>query len=421
MKPTRSAKRTETSRRSASRASTCVGVPLYAIETVRRLLDRGLLRQVGNEYRLEGPIESLEVPETLHALIAARLDGLDPAERRTLGDASVLGKTFTTRALTAVTGRSEPDLEPMLASLVRKEILGLQADPRSPEHGQYGFLQALVQKVAYDTLARNDRKARHLAAATYLEENWDEDEVAEVIASHYLEAYRAAPDAEDAAAIKAKARDRLSRAGERAASLAATEEAGRYFEQAAGLADEPLRRAELLERAGEMARAGGRSDEAEQHFERAIELFEAESETHPAARVAARLAEMIWFRGKLGEAVERMERSFEVLSEDEPDGDLAMLAAQLARFQMFAGEDALARERVELALEMAESLGLSEVIPRPSTRRACCSRNGAPRRAWPFSGTRSPSPSTTTSRPPRCARTSTSRTAPGSETESRRR
>src|SRR5207244_12583071 len=52
------------------------GVPLYAVETVRMLLDRGLLVQEGSAYRLTGPVEALEVPETLHALIAARLDGL---------------------------------------------------------------------------------------------------------------------------------------------------------------------------------------------------------------------------------------------------------------------------------------------------------------------------------------------------------
>ena len=57
------------------------GVPLYAVETVRMLIDRGLLEQVGDEYRPTGLIDALEVPETLQALIAARLDGL-PAEER---------------------------------------------------------------------------------------------------------------------------------------------------------------------------------------------------------------------------------------------------------------------------------------------------------------------------------------------------
>ena len=53
------------------------GVPFYAVETVRMLLDRGVLVREGDAYRLAGEIETLEVPETLQALIAARLDGLD--------------------------------------------------------------------------------------------------------------------------------------------------------------------------------------------------------------------------------------------------------------------------------------------------------------------------------------------------------
>src|SRR5262249_32926116 len=52
------------------------GIPLYAVETVRMLLDRGLLVREGGEYRPTGPIAALEVPDSLHALIAARLDGL---------------------------------------------------------------------------------------------------------------------------------------------------------------------------------------------------------------------------------------------------------------------------------------------------------------------------------------------------------
>ncbi len=107
------------------------GIPLYAVETVRMLLDRGLLVQDGATYRPTGEIEALEVPETLHALIAARLDGLSTEERRLLQDAAVLGKTFTREAVAALTG-ADADIEPLLAGLVRKEVLGIQADPRSP-------------------------------------------------------------------------------------------------------------------------------------------------------------------------------------------------------------------------------------------------------------------------------------------------
>src|SRR5439155_24359090 len=118
----------------------------------------------------------LDVPESLQGLISARLDGLPKAERRLLQDASVLGKTFTKPGLSALTGLPEDHLEPLLTSLARKEILAAQTDPRSSERGQYGFLQALVRKVAYDTLSKEDRKARHPAVARYLETSWGSDE-----------------------------------------------------------------------------------------------------------------------------------------------------------------------------------------------------------------------------------------------------
>src|SRR5207248_3347070 len=119
-----------------------------------------------------------------------------------------------------------------------KEILSLQSDPRSPERGQFSFLQALVKQIAYDTLAKRERKSLHLAAAQHLRDTWtaDEDDIAEVLAAHYLNAAELFPDAEDAEDIKANARKHLERAGVRAASLAATLEAQHYFEQAASLA-----------------------------------------------------------------------------------------------------------------------------------------------------------------------------------------
>ena len=189
------------------------GVPLYAVETVRMLLDRGLLVQEGSVYRPIGPIETLEVPETLHALIAARLDGLSAEERRLLQDGAVLGKTFTRQALAALSGLEEPQLEPLLAGLVRKEVLSIQADPRSPEHGQYGFLQDLVRRVAYETLSKRERKARHLAAAAHLERAFGPSRrVVEVLASHYLDAYEAAPEDAGRRADQARAPASCSRA-----------------------------------------------------------------------------------------------------------------------------------------------------------------------------------------------------------------
>jgi tetratricopeptide (TPR) repeat protein len=340
------------------------GVPLYAVETVRMLLDRGMIVPEGNAYQLTGPVETLEVPETLQALIAARLDSLTLEERRLVQNGAVLGKTFTKQGLETLTGLPGEELEPLLAGLLRKEILSIQADPRSPERGQYSFLQDIVKHVAYETISKKERKAKHLAAAQFLSSvpSAEEDEIVEVIAAHYLDAFTAAPEDADAEDIRAMAREMLVRAGERAGSLAANLEAQRAFERALELTDDPLVRADLEERAGTMARSGLRPDEAATHYERAIELLEAEGGTHPAARVSARLAEIHWDRGRLEQGLDSMNRAYEVLSEDDPDEDLAALAAQLGRFLLFAGESDLAFQRTESALKLAEALLLPEVL-----------------------------------------------------------
>ena len=146
------------------------GVPLYAVETVRMLLDRGCSCRRATATGRPARSRTLEVPETLHALIAARLDGLAsrgaPARP---GRARCSARRSRKPALAASSGCRRRELEPLLAALVRKEVLALQADPRSPERGQYGFLQDLVRHVAYETLSRRERKARHLAAAAHLE------------------------------------------------------------------------------------------------------------------------------------------------------------------------------------------------------------------------------------------------------------
>ena len=332
------------------------GVPLYAVETVRMLLDRGALVQEGAVYELVGEIGPLEVPETLHALIAARLDGLSVEERRLLQDAAVLGKTFTRDALATLAG-ADTDVEPLLAFLVRKEVLGVQADPRSPERGQYGFLQDLVRHVAYETLAKRDRRAKHLSAAEYLSTAFadEEDEVVEVIASHYLAAHEAVPDAEDAAEIKEKARVMLARAGQRAASLAAAAEARRYFTQAADLAANPSERAMLLGQAGEMARRAADPDAARELLEESIELYEQQGDTHAAARALARLGDLDAFTDQRDKALAAMERAFAVIAGDDPDEDLALLAARLSRAYWFSGDLERAAERAEFALDVAEA------------------------------------------------------------------
>jgi class 3 adenylate cyclase/tetratricopeptide (TPR) repeat protein len=339
------------------------GVPLYAVETIRMLLDRGLLIRDGSSFHPAGAINALDVPESLHTLIAARLDGLESSERHVLKQSAVLGKTFTAAGLVFVSGRSDAEVEALLASLVRKEVLTVRADPRSPDRGQYGFLQDLVRQVAYETLSRRDRKELHLQVASYLEKVFgaEPDEIVEVLASHYLDAYREVPDAEDSAAIKERARQTLTRAGERAASLGAAEEAQGYYERAIELASSELERADLEDRAGVMAWRRGLVHAAIDRFESAHAAFTRAGDDRRAAGVEVHRADIAVAQGQLKAGAARLRTAYDAISHDEPNETIATVAAHLGRMLSLMNLYEEAEPYLEAALAAAEELRLQEV------------------------------------------------------------
>ncbi|HEY4754168.1 MAG TPA: AAA family ATPase, partial [Candidatus Limnocylindrales bacterium] len=225
------------------------GIPLYAVETVRMLVADGRLRLEAGAYAPVGDLGELAVPETLTALIASRLDSLGAEERAVVQDGAVLGQSFTMPGLAAVSGRDEAALAPVVRALVRREILTLEADPRSPERGQYAFVQALIREVAYNTLARSDRKVRHLAAARFFE-SLGTDELAGALAGHYLGARASAAPGAEADALASQARVALRAAAERAIGLGSHELALVFIEQALTVTSDREERASLLLQAG---------------------------------------------------------------------------------------------------------------------------------------------------------------------------
>ncbi len=246
------------------------GIPLYAVETVRMLLAQGRLVLDGGVYHPVDDLSDLAVPETLTALISARLDELDAADRGLVADAAVLGQSFTLAGVAAISGLDPAALEPRLRTLVRRELLTQMADPRSPERGQYAFVQALIREVAYNTLAKRDRKTRHLAAARFFE-SLGTDELAGALAGHYLAAQSYAGDGPEADALAAQARIALRGAAERAATLGAHAQAISFLERALDVSPDPADRADLHERALGSALLGLVPEVAERHGLGALE------------------------------------------------------------------------------------------------------------------------------------------------------
>jgi len=197
------------------------GIPLYAVETVRMLLAQGRLVLVDGVYRPVDDLADLAVPETLTALIAARLDELDAADRGLVADAAVLGQSFTLAGVSAVSG-----VDPARSSRASGRSFGASSWSSYWTHARRNAAssrswQALIREVAYNTLAKKDRKVRHLAAARFFE-TLDTEELAGALAGHYLAAQRYAADGPEADALAAQARVALRGAADRAAGSAPT-------------------------------------------------------------------------------------------------------------------------------------------------------------------------------------------------------
>ena len=340
------------------------GVPLYAVETVRMLLADGRLALEDGAYRPVGDLTSLAVPETLTALIASRLDGLGPNDRALVSDAAVLGQSFSLAGLSAVSGLPEDELEQHLRTLVRRELLMIEVDPRSPERGQYAFVQALIREVAYHTLAKRDRKIRHVAAARFFEA-LGSDELAGALAGHYLAAYQNAGEGPEAEALAAQARIALRAAAERAIDLGALGQAVTFLDQARAVTLDDPERAELLERAGRAALGAGLYEAAEVRSRQAVELRRALGEADAIAGAVALLGSILVITFRHEAALALLEPAVDELvgADRSPEGAGGVaLLAQLSRAYSFNEQQRRSIEVADRALEAGERLDLPAIV-----------------------------------------------------------
>jgi len=199
------------------------GNPFYLEEIIRMLIDRGLIERHDGYWRLTpgADFSKLQVPPTLQGLILARVDSLPPDIQETLHYAAVIGRTFSHSLLCLSRGRDS--LTDHLDELVMRDLIVPLEKEQASSDGNYVFKHVLTQEAIYDTLLQRRKLLLHRQVGEALEIKYENnlEEHVETLAYHFMRSE-----------ATGKALSYLIRAGAKAASRYANEEARYYYTQA---------------------------------------------------------------------------------------------------------------------------------------------------------------------------------------------
>jgi DNA-binding SARP family transcriptional activator len=325
------------------------GNPLYAEQFARMLAEVGQLE---------------ELPESVHGIIATRLDGLSPQEKALVRDAAVAGKAFSVGALVAIGNGSPGEAEDVLVGLERKEFVRRARRSTVAGEAEYAFRHVLLRDVAYEQIPRAARGDKHRRAADWIESLGRPDDHAEMLAHHYLSALeyvRAAGDEEGE--LAERTRLALRAAGDRALALASYASAARLYGSALELwpEDDPDR-VWLLVRAGRAKHAAdGTGIEL---LEAAFEDLQALGDIDGAAEVAVELARCFWLRGDRDTAYSYVDRALELGRGSSDSKAKTHALVHRAVYHMLASEHSEAIRLAREALPLTEALGLDDLQAR---------------------------------------------------------
>jgi class 3 adenylate cyclase/tetratricopeptide (TPR) repeat protein len=341
------------------------GNPLYAEEFVRMLFDPHV--SLGDR---PAPLaENIPVPETVHALIAARLDALPPVEKALLHDASVVGEVFWAGAVAAMAGLDEEDVDRVLHDIGRKELV--RAHPTSTIDGQheYAFWHSLVRDVCYGQIPRSARAPKHLAVASWSERMAGDrvGDYAELLAYHHgmaLELYRVHGSAQQVSQLSESTARFLLMAGDRAMSLDNARASEHYARALALLPEGSPDRGRLLVASAEAAGAAGRLDEAERQYEEAEGLFRASGDDLALGETLARRARNMHRVGDSGPARVMADESVRLLERLPSSTQLARAYGRAAGMALVGGRYEESLELAGKALDLAARLGLEDEVVR---------------------------------------------------------
>ena len=329
------------------------GNPLYAEEFVRMLSDRGALASA---------LDDVSFPDSVQALIAARLDTLSPERKALLQNASVIGKIFWTGALVEMGARSRQDVQQALHELSRRELVQPVRRSSMAGEAEYAFWHLLVRDVCYAQIPRAARSDKHQAAASWIAEqagNRAED-LAAVIAHHYVQALdltRASggnPDSQ----LEQEALRFLVLAGDRAVGLDVGEAEAHYARALELVPREHPWRARLLARSAVAAQQAGRLAEAAATLDEAIADLRQQDLAVETGRALITLSSVLYRLGD-ARALDAIEEAIELL-EPHSGSELVEAHAEMSGTKMVRGAYSEAIDWAERALSLANRLGLDQ-------------------------------------------------------------
>jgi class 3 adenylate cyclase/tetratricopeptide (TPR) repeat protein len=358
------------------------GNPFFLEEIIRRLIDEGALVREGNRWRATEAAQGLVLPDSVHGLLAARIDGLPREEKRVLQEAAVVGRVFWEEPVARAIGNGA--VSDALLQLERRGLVFARTTSTIAGQVEFMFKHALVRDVAYASLPKTRRARAHAEHAAWIEElaGGRVDEFAELIAHHYRTA-SAGEDADLAWAddplardvIQAKAFAALLRAGALARKRFAIAKAVELHEQAVALASKDLDRARALEEVGSDHAASFRGDEALEAFQSALEILRGAADAaDDRARVCAKATRMITEKAGTFRVQPDPQTAEDLLNEGlasarDPETRawlLALNGPSLNYWRGFAGEDPVPLQqrirKTEEGLTLAESLGNAELM-----------------------------------------------------------
>lgn len=347
------------------------GNPLYAQEYVRMLIERDSRPGLGGR---PGTASELPTPDSVHAVIANRVDLLDPADRTVLQAAAVVGMQFWPGAVAAALGYPGDSVERSLRRLEQREFLDEQLESSVAGESEFRFRHVLVRDVCYQRLPRTERVARHARAADWLERlaSHRDTDLAEVLAHHRWTAHEIARTVGIPAATHAPAaRQALQLAARRAYALHALETAAGYAERALSLFD-PDEPAEAAERyavellATEIAFYRDQqgflaADGAERLLALANELAKLGAD-RDSARAWTLLGQAAWLRLDRAAALDYLSRAVALFDQLPDSTEKVDAYGELARLHMLSYEREPAIAAASTAADIARRLDLVEAL-----------------------------------------------------------